>query len=61
MYHQSKKFRDAAYNELKEAKSDFPTFRVCVKNSSKRKIENKTTMEDICDDCIHLFSENCMR
>ena len=40
-------FNSLEYNELKAAKADFPTYRVCVKTSSKRKIEDKITMNDI--------------
>ena len=35
------------YNELKAAKADFPTFRVSVKNSAKRKFEDKITIKDM--------------
>ena len=35
------------YKDLKEAKNDFPTFRVCVKASSKRKFEDKLTLNDM--------------
>ena len=40
-------FNSREYNELKAAKADFPTYRVCVKTSSKRKLEDKITMDDI--------------
>ena len=40
-------FGSDAYNQLKEAKKDFPTFRVEVKSTSKRKFEDKITMKDI--------------
>ena len=50
----TKKFRNeasvygsAAYNELKEAKADFPTFRVCVKNAPKRAFKDSLSMRDI--------------
>ena len=36
-----------AYNELKAAKQDFPTFRVCVRSAPKRTLEDKITMKDI--------------
>jgi hypothetical protein len=35
------------YKTLKAAKEDFPTFRVCVKSTPKRSIEDKITMKDI--------------
>ena len=35
------------YNELKNAKADFPTFRVSVKTAPKRKFEDKLTMKDM--------------
>lgn len=40
-------FGSEAYNELKEAKNDFPTFRVVVKTTSKRSVEDRITMDDI--------------
>ena len=40
-------FGSEAYNELKAAKKDFPTFRVSVKQAPKRKIEDRITMNDI--------------
>lgn len=40
-------YGSAAYNELKEAKADFPTFRVCVKNAPKRKFKDSLSMRDI--------------
>ena len=40
-------FGSDAYNELKAAKKDFPTFRVSVKQAPKRKIEDRITMNDI--------------
>ena len=50
----TKKFRDeasiygsASYNELKGAKADFPTFRVCVKNAPKRAFKDSLSMRDI--------------
>ena len=50
----TKKFRDEAsiygshaYNELKEAKADFPTFRVCVRTTPKRKFEDKVDTKDM--------------
>ena len=36
-----------AYNALKGAKADYPTYRVCIKSSSKKKIEDRITMPDI--------------
>ena len=36
-----------AYNLLKAAKKDFPTFRVLVKSSPKKTLEDKITMNDI--------------
>lgn len=35
------------YIELKNAKNDFPTFRVVVKSSPKRKFEDKLTIKDM--------------
>lgn len=40
-------FNSPEYNELKSAKADFPTYRVSVKTSSKRKLEDKITMNDM--------------
>lgn len=40
-------FGSEEYNQLKEAKTDFPTFRVVIKSASKRKFEDKITMKDI--------------
>lgn len=37
------------YNALKGAKADNPTYRVIVKTSPKRKIEDRITMKDIID------------
>jgi len=36
-----------AYNALKGAKADNPTYRVIVKNPPKRKIEDRISMDDI--------------
>lgn len=35
------------YKELQGAKNDYPTYRVCVKNSGKRKFEDKLTIKDM--------------
>ena len=40
-------FGSNEYKQLKEAKTDFPTFRVVIKSTSKRKFEDKITMKDI--------------
>ena len=40
-------YNSEEYNELKGAKTDNPTFRVVVKSSPKRKIEDRITMADI--------------
>jgi hypothetical protein len=40
-------FGSEAYNELKAAKKDFPTFRVSVKQAPKRKLEDRISMNDI--------------
>ena len=40
-------YNSTEYNELKGAKTDFPTFRVEVKSAPKRKIEDRITMDDI--------------
>ena len=40
-------FGSNEYKQLKEAKTDFPTFRVVIKSSPKRKLEDKITMKDI--------------
>jgi len=40
-------FGSDEYKELKEAKTDFPTYRVIIKSASKRKIEDRITMKDI--------------
>jgi len=40
-------FGSEEYKQLKEAKKDFPSFRVEVKSSSKRKLEDRITMDDI--------------
>ena len=40
-------FDSNEYNQLKEAKKDFPKFRVEIKSASKRKFEDKITMKDI--------------
>lgn len=40
-------FGSTEYNQLKEAKADFPTFRVVIKSAPKRKFEDKITMKDI--------------
>ncbi len=36
-----------AYNALKGAKADNPTYRVCIKSPSKKKLEDRITMDDI--------------
>ena len=36
-----------AYNELKAAKADFPTYRISVKLGAKRKYEEKITLKDM--------------
>ena len=52
----NKSFKEAAsiygsnaYNELKQARADFPTFRVCVKSGhkTKRTFEDSLSMRDI--------------
>ena len=40
-------FNSKEYLELKAAKMDFPNYQVVVKNSSKRKLEDRITMKDI--------------
>lgn len=40
-------FGSEEYKQLKEAKLDFPTYAVRVKTVSKRKIENRITLNDI--------------
>ena len=40
-------FGSDEYKQLKEAKADFPTFRVVIKSASNRKFEDKITMKDI--------------
>ena len=40
-------FNSNEYNELKAAKADFPTYRVCVKSAPKRKIEDRMTISDM--------------
>lgn len=40
-------FGSEEYKMLKEAKADFPTYRVVVKTPSKRTLENRITMNDI--------------
>ena len=40
-------YNSQEYNELKAAKADFPTYRVCVKSTPKRSMEDKITMKDI--------------
>lgn len=40
-------FGSDEYKMLKEAKADFPTYRVVVKAASKRTLENRITMNDI--------------
>lgn len=40
-------FGSEEYNQLKAAKADFPTYRVCVKAAPKRKFEDYITMQDI--------------
>ena len=40
-------FGSTEYKQLKEAKTDFPSFRVVIKSARKRKFENKITMKDI--------------
>jgi hypothetical protein len=42
-----------AYNELKAAKADFPTYRVSVKLGTKRKYEDRITLKD-----MKLYIEN---
>ena len=42
-----------AYKELKEAKADFPTYRVSVKIGSQRKYEDRITLKD-----MKLYIEN---
>lgn len=40
-------FGSDEYEKLKEAKTDFPSFRVVIKSARKRKFEDKITMKDI--------------
>jgi hypothetical protein len=40
-------FESNEYNELKRAKADCPTYRVCVKSAPKRKIEDRMTINDM--------------
>ena len=40
-------YNSQEYNDLKAAKADFPTYRVCVKSTPKRSMEDKITMKDI--------------